>query len=73
MASGADITQLTDVPRLLLACMVARRDAHRLRQRSRGDGDIYVMDADGQRPFLLTQDDNGAEDRTRHGRRTAAG
>ena len=29
-----------------------------------GDGDIYVMDSDGQRPFLLTQDDNGAEDRT---------
>jgi Tol biopolymer transport system component len=29
-----------------------------------GDGDIYVMDADGQRVFLLTVDDNGAEDRT---------
>jgi Tol biopolymer transport system component len=28
-----------------------------------GDGDIYVMDADGQRVFLLTVDDDGAEDR----------
>jgi TolB protein len=29
-----------------------------------GDGDIYVMDADGERSMLLTQDDNGAEDRS---------
>lgn len=29
-----------------------------------GDGDVYIMDADGQRPFLLTTDDRGAEDRT---------
>lgn len=29
-----------------------------------GDGDLYVMDANGQRPFLLTIDDSGAEDRT---------
>lgn len=28
-----------------------------------GDGDIYLMDPDGQRPFLLTVDDRGAEDR----------
>jgi len=28
-----------------------------------GDGDIYTMDPDGQRPFLLTVDDAGAEDR----------
>jgi hypothetical protein len=28
-----------------------------------GDGDVYVMDGDGQRPALLTFDDNGAEDR----------
>lgn len=28
-----------------------------------GDGDIYIMDPDGQRPFLLTVDDAGAEDR----------
>jgi TolB protein len=27
-----------------------------------GDGDIYIMDPDGQRPFLLTVDDAGAED-----------
>jgi len=29
-----------------------------------GDGDLYVMDSSGQRPFLLTIDDNDAEDRT---------
>jgi dipeptidyl aminopeptidase/acylaminoacyl peptidase len=29
-----------------------------------GDGDIYIMDPDGQRPFLLTVDDAGAEDRS---------
>jgi len=29
-----------------------------------GDGDIYVMDADGSRPMLLTPDDRGAEDRS---------
>lgn len=28
-----------------------------------GDADIYIMDANGQRPFLLTIDDNNAEDR----------
>ncbi|NWG15006.1 MAG: PD40 domain-containing protein [Chloroflexi bacterium] len=28
-----------------------------------GDGDIYLMDPHGQRPFLLTVDDRGAEDR----------
>jgi len=28
-----------------------------------GDGDIYMIDPDGQLPFLLTVDDNGAEDR----------
>jgi Tol biopolymer transport system component len=27
-----------------------------------GDGDVYIMDPDGQRPFLLTVDDAGAED-----------
>lgn len=30
---------------------------------SMGDGDVYVMDADGQRPFMLTNDDSAAEDR----------
>lgn len=29
-----------------------------------GDADVYIMDADGQRPFLLTIDDRGAEDRS---------
>ncbi len=28
-----------------------------------GDADIFIMDADGQLPFLLTVDDNQAEDR----------
>lgn len=28
-----------------------------------GDGDIFLMDPDGQSPFLLTVDDSGAEDR----------
>lgn len=28
-----------------------------------GDGDVYIIDSDGQRPFLLTADDNEAEDR----------
>lgn len=29
-----------------------------------GDGDVYIMTADGQSPFLLTVDDGGAEDRS---------
>jgi hypothetical protein len=30
---------------------------------SGGDSDVYIMDANGQRPFLLTTADDGAEDR----------
>jgi Tol biopolymer transport system component len=30
-----------------------------------GDGDVYLMDASGERPLLLTRSDDGAEDRIR--------
>lgn len=61
---GKNIQQLTKVPNSYSGAWSP--DGTRIAYVSDqgGDGDIYVMDADGQRSVLLTQDDNGAEDRS---------
>jgi hypothetical protein len=63
-ADGGGVTQLTEVPNSYSPAWSP--DGTRIVYVSdqQGDGDIYVMDANGERPFLLTQDDGGAEDRT---------
>jgi TolB protein len=62
-ADGGNVTQLTEVPNSYSPAWSP--DAARIAyvNDSQGDGDIYVMDANGERSFLLTQDDSGAEDR----------
>ncbi len=62
-ANGADSTALTDVPNSYSPAWSPDGTRIAYVNDQQGDGDIYVMDADGQRPYLLTQDDNGAEDR----------
>lgn len=61
--NGADITQLTEVPNSYSPTWSPDGTRIAYVNDQQGDGDIYVMDANGQRSFLLTQDDRGAEDR----------
>ena len=60
--SGGDITQLTNVPNSYSPSYSPDGTKIAFVNDQQGDGDIYVMDADGERPVLLTVDDNGAED-----------
>ncbi|MBE2268187.1 MAG: PD40 domain-containing protein [Anaerolinea sp.] len=62
---GSGLTRLTNHPGSSYSPVVSP-DGTRIAyiNDQSGDGDVYVMDIDGQRPFLLTVDDNGAEDRT---------
>jgi len=64
-AEGLNITRLTDEAGSSFA-PVESPDGSRIAFISdrQGDADLYVMDANGQRPFLLTLDDAGAEDRS---------
>ncbi|MBI1259246.1 MAG: hypothetical protein GC204_17405, partial [Chloroflexi bacterium] len=59
---GGELTQLTDVPNSYSPVYSPDQTKIAYINDQQGDGDIYVMDADGQRPTLLTIDDNGAED-----------
>lgn len=61
---GQGITQLTEVPNSYAPAWSPDGTRIAYVNDQQGDGDIYVMDADGQRPVLLTMDDNGAEDRS---------
>ena len=63
-ATGNSIRQLTEVPNSYAPAwsLDGLRIAYVNDQQ--GDGDIYIMDADGQRSALLTMDDSGAEDRS---------
>jgi len=61
-SSGGELTQLTDVPNSYSPSFSPDETKIVFINDQQGDGDIYIMDADGQRPTLLTIDDNGAED-----------
>jgi tol-pal system beta propeller repeat protein TolB len=64
MADGSQITQLTEVANSYSPAWSPDGSRIAYVNDQQGDGDIYVMDADGQRSTLLTVDDNGAEDRS---------
>ncbi len=64
LADGSGITQLTEVPNSYSPAWSPDGKRIAYVNDQQGDGDIYIMDADGQRSALLTVDDNGAEDRT---------
>ncbi|MEP7290193.1 MAG: hypothetical protein ABI835_00365 [Chloroflexota bacterium] len=61
--SGSEKTPLTNVP--ISSDAAWSPDGQRIAfvNNQQGDDDIYVMDANGQRSFLVTVDDNGAVDR----------
>ena len=59
---GGELTQLTSVPNSYSPVYSPDQTKIAFINDQQGDGDIYLMDADGQRPTLLTIDDNGAED-----------
>ena len=61
-SSGRDITQLTDVPNSYSPTVRRTGPRSLMSTISRAMATSIVMDADGQRPTLLTIDDNGAED-----------
>ncbi|HVU12278.1 MAG TPA: hypothetical protein VHD90_13425 [Phototrophicaceae bacterium] len=60
-SDGKNVTQLTTVPNSYAPAWSPDGTKIAYVNDQSGSGDIYVMDADGQRPFLLTVDDNGAE------------
>ncbi len=60
--NGGIFTQLTDVPNSYSPVFSPDGTKIAFINDQQGDGDIYLMDADGERPALLTIDDNGAED-----------
>lgn len=62
-ADGGSVTRLTEVPNSYSPTWSPDGARIAYVNDQQGDGDIYVMDADGERSFLLTQDDRGAEDR----------
>lgn len=61
-ADGDNLTRLTVAP--ISKSPAWSPDGTRIAyiNNSQGDDDIYVMDANGQRPFMVTVDDNGAVD-----------
>lgn len=61
--SGEEVTQLTEVPNSYAPAWSPDGARIAYVNDQQGDGDIYLMDADGERSALLTIDDSGAEDR----------
>lgn len=61
--NGDKVTRLTEVPNSYSPSWSPDGTRIVYVNDQQGDGDIYVMDGDGTRSFLLTQDDGGAEDR----------
>lgn len=61
-ADGENVTRLTVAP--ISKSPAWSPDGTRIAyiNNSQGDDDVYVMDANGQRPFMVTVDDNGAVD-----------
>jgi Tol biopolymer transport system component len=61
-ADGTNVTRLTEVP--ISKSPAWSPDGTRIAyiNNQQGDDDVYVMDADGQRPFLVTIDDGSAVD-----------
>ena len=63
-AAGESITAMTNVPNAYSPAWSPDGSQIAYVSDSQGDGDIYTMDADGERPALVTVDDSGAEDRS---------
>ncbi len=60
-SDGKNVIQLTNVPNSYAPAWSPDGTKIAYVNDQSSSGDIYVMDADGERPFLLTVDDNGAE------------